>query len=100
MLITFRETADLSLQIALAVAVVVCGTSLATVAANSEPKPRQVIDVGRPVLWDPTPVRVDRQEHLLTITVRPPASQAAAAICSDAIGLRIACDLVSNRRPS
>jgi hypothetical protein len=104
LLISFREAADLSFQIVIAVTVVVCGTALATVTAKGKQKPRQLIDVSRPVLWEAGPVRIDRQEQLLTITVRKPATtdgKAANSLCSDAIGLRIACDLVAvDRRPS
>lgn len=103
-LISFRDAAELSFQIMLAVAIVVSGTALATVTAKSKQKFRPVIDVSRPALWEAGPVRIDRQEQVLTITVRKPATmggQAASALCSDAIGLRVACDLVTvDRRPS
>ena len=104
MLISFREAADLSLQIAIAVAVVVFGTSIAAVTASSKQTPQPVLDVSRPVLWESEPARIDHRQPLLTITVRPARTtdgQAANALCSDAIGLRIDCDLVAaSRRPS
>lgn len=104
LLISFREAAELGFQIATAVAVVICGTSIATIAAQSHLKPQQLIDVNRPVLWAAEPVRIDRQTQLLTITIHKPAvmdGQVANAVCSDAIGLRIACDLVAvDRNPS
>ena len=101
MLISLREAGDLSLQITLAAAAIICGTSVAMMAARSEPKTHEALDLSRPVLWESGPVRIDRQEQILTITVRPPAAQTASNTCSDAIGLRVACDLVAaNRRPS
>lgn len=99
MLISFREAADLSFQIVLAVGAVACGMSLAIVAAKSE-QPRQMIDVSRPVLWEASIVRVDRHKPL-TITVNTAANRPEGDLCSDAIGLRISCNLLKTaHRPS
>lgn len=96
---TFREAADVSFQIVLAVGAVAFGMSLASVAAKSE-QPRQMVDVSRPVLWEASVVRVDRHEPL-TLTINTAANQPEGDLCSDAIGLRISCNLLkTTHRPS
>lgn len=95
MFISFREAADLSAQIALSVGVVVVGMSIAAVTARSEQKHVPVLDVTRPVLWASTPILVDRQEKLFKIGVRTAsAGNPSDDICSDAIGLRMTCELI------
>jgi hypothetical protein len=99
LLMTFREAADVSFQIVLAVGAVAFGMSLASLAAKSE-QPRQMVDVSRPVLWEASVVRVDRHEPL-TLTVNTAANQPEGDLCSDAIGLRISCNLLkTTHRPS
>lgn len=102
MLISFREAADLTLQILIAMSVVASATALATVTAKSQQKPRPLIDVSRPALWEDAPTRIDRHERLASLgKPAAPAGKTAGAPCSNAIGLRVACDLVaSSRRPS
>lgn len=96
MLISFREAAELSFQIVLSVSLVVGGMSLATVTAKSSQKEIRKLDVSRPVLWTSAPVVVDRHDNFFTISVKS-ASTANAAddICSNAIGLRVTCELIA-----
>ena len=95
MLISFREAAELSFQIVLSVSVVVGGMAFASVTAKSSQKESHPLNVSRPVLWTSAPVIVDRHDNFFTISVKS-ASTANAAddICSNAIGLRVTCELI------
>jgi len=98
--ISFREAADLSFQIVLSVSVVVGGMAIAAVARGDQ-KEIHPLDVTRPILWTSAPTRVDRHDNIFTISVKSVASaNAADDICSDAIGLRVTCELiVPERKP-
>lgn len=93
--ISFREAADLSLQIALSVCVVIAGMSIAAVTAKSEQRPTQKLDVTRPVLWASAPVYVDRHDDLFNIAVKSASDMKPSDdICADSIGLRVTCELI------
>lgn len=97
MLISFREAADLGFQLMMAVASVAGGMAIAEVATKPRLMQSTTIDISRPTLWASSPTYVDRQSPLLPITNMSveTASQTAVGTCSDAIGLRIACDLLA-----
>ena len=95
MLISFREAADLSFQVILAVTLTITAMATATYVIKSEQNSASPIDTGRPSLWTAGPVRIDagsqadiREDSIIQL------SSSTGGVCSDAIGLRLSCDLL------
>lgn len=97
LLISFREAADVSFQLAIAVATVACGMAIADLAMKKSDSYQPTIDVSRSILWASMPVRIGPQHQLSNGSDRlaDAEPQAASGTCSDAIGLRIACALLT-----
>ncbi|WFR99938.1 hypothetical protein [Rhizobium tumorigenes] len=98
MLMTSREAADLGLQIILAVGAVTWGMAVADVSLRGRQTPVHIIDIGRPVLWAAVPMHIDRPDQMFAVNAATPiAPRPENGICIDAIGLRMACDLIAPR---
>ncbi|MEK1865244.1 MAG: hypothetical protein AAAC49_26040 [Rhizobium leguminosarum] len=97
MFISFREAADLGLQIALALALTMSGMAVASYTVRNDRAKISAIDVSRPSLWTAAPMRVDPATQAY---LRADASAAleladgADDLCHDPIGLRLSCDLI------
>lgn len=97
MFISFREAADLGLQIVLALTLTVSGMTVASYAVRNDKTEISAIDVSRPSLWSAAPVRVDPTTRAY---LRADASaglelaDGADDLCHDPIGLRLSCDLI------
>src|SRR4051794_21502932 len=97
MFISFREAADLGLQMVLALTLTMSGIAVASYAARNDKAKISAIDVSRPSLWTAAPMRVD---PAIQADVRADASAAveladgADDLCDDPIGLRLSCDLI------
>jgi hypothetical protein len=97
MLISFREAADLSLQMVLAVMFTITAMTTATYVIKSERNSASPIDAARPSLWTAGPVRIDAGSQAYVREGNGgiiPLSSSTDGICSDAIGLRLSCDLL------
>jgi hypothetical protein len=103
MFVSFREAADLGLQIALALALTVSGMAVASFAVRNEKAEISAIDVSRPSLWTAAPVRVDltMQAYLRAdAPAGPELAGGADDMCHDPIGLRFSCDLITTATAS
>lgn len=99
--ISLREAADLGFQIALAVAAVVCTMAITDLSVKHGRVPGHTLDVRRPILWAAVPVRIDRENRVMTAdSAIPNKGQSEDSTCLDAIGLRMSCDLIAARRSS
>lgn len=98
MFISFREAADLGLQIALALTLTMSGMAVASHAVRNDKAKISAIDVSRPSLWTAAPVRVDPTAQAY-LRADDPAGQELAGgtddLCHDPIGLRLSCDLIT-----
>jgi hypothetical protein len=97
-LITFKEAADLALQISLSLALVAGGVVVANVTTNGRDIPVERLDVDTPTLWSSVPVRIDHTLPDFIISVHSASAQSATSAgngpCLNPIGLRVACDLL------
>jgi hypothetical protein len=97
MLITFREVADLSFQMVLAVMLTIIAMTTATYVMKSERISASPINTARPSLWTAAPVRIDAGSQAYVREGNGGIIQLSSStdgICSDAIGLRLSCDLL------
>ena len=98
MLMTSREAADLGFQVILAIGAVTWGMAVADVSLRGRQTPVHIIDIGRPVLWAAVPMHIDRLDQMFAVNAATPmAPRPENDICIDAIGLRMACDLIAPR---
>ncbi|QKK15470.1 hypothetical protein [Rhizobium indicum] len=98
MFISFREAADLGLQIVLALTLTMSGMAIASYAVRNDKAKISAIDVSRPSLWTAAPVRVDftTQTYLrANAPAGPELAGGADDLCNDPIGLRLSCDLIA-----
>ncbi len=98
MFISFREAADLGLQIALALTLTVSGMAVASYAVRNDKTKISAINVSRPSLWTAVPVRVDLATQTYLRADAPAGLELAGAaddLCHDPIGLRLSCDLIT-----
>ncbi len=98
MFISFREAADLLCQMIIAVTLTAGGMTFADYVVRSERTTVSALDPDRPSLWTAGPVRIDPTaqafvrddgDHLLRL------ANVTGSTCSDAIGLRLSCDLLT-----
>ncbi|MBC2803506.1 hypothetical protein [Rhizobium ruizarguesonis] len=97
MFVSFREAADLSLQIALVLALTASGMAVASSAVGGEKAGISALDVSRPSLWTAAPMRVDPTTQAYLRADAPAALELADGaddLCHDLIGLRLSCDLI------
>lgn len=97
MFVSPREAADLSLQIALALALTASGMAIASSAMGGEKAGISAIDVSRPSLWTAIPMRIDPTTQAYLRADAPAGPELAASAerpCHDLIGLRLSCDLI------
>ena len=97
MFIRLHEIGDLTLQLVVVLTMAAGGIAIASYAAQSAQKKGPELDVNRASIWTAEPTRIDptmqaylREEPVLPVHL----ATAEDAICSDAIGLRLSCDLV------
>lgn len=98
MFVSFREAADICLQIALAITLTVSGMAIASYAERGKKAGISAIDVSRPSLWTTVPVRVDLTTQTYLRADAPAGLEFAGGaddLCHDPIGLRLSCDLVT-----
>ncbi|ASR06761.1 hypothetical protein GFL91_04035 [Rhizobium leguminosarum bv. viciae] len=98
MFISFREAADLGLQIVLALTLTMSGMAVASYAVRNDKAKISAIDVSRPSLWTAAPVRVDLTTQTYLRADAPAGLELASGaddLCHDPIGLRLSCNLIT-----
>jgi hypothetical protein len=88
MVISFLEAADMSFRAVVSVAVTVGGMWVATGIMKTESAESRRLDISRPALWTAEPVRIVSASKVQ-------ARGDTETICTDSIGLRIDCALIS-----
>ncbi|MFF0949240.1 hypothetical protein ACFYE9_16635 [Rhizobium leguminosarum] len=98
MFISFREAADLGLQIVLALTLTMSGMAVASYAVRNDKAKISAIDVSRPSLWTAAPVRIDLTTQTYLRANAPAELELASGaddLCHDPIGLRLSCNLIT-----